>query len=111
MTGGAGGMGQSSGSSDGGGSKRSAADDISAVAPPFDVEDVLRMHRVGLQDEVIIQALRARFHPMTLSADDLELLTKNSVSPTVISVMEDPFRDGSTSEGRSHSRTGTDHNI
>jgi hypothetical protein len=52
------------------------------------------MHRVGLQDEVIIQALRARFHPMTLSADDRELLTKNSVSSTVISVMEDPFGTG-----------------
>ncbi len=88
------GMGQSSGNSDGGGSKRSAADDISAVAPPFDVDDVLRMHRVGLQDEVIIQALRARFHPVALTDADRELLTKNSVSLAVISALEDPFGTG-----------------
>jgi hypothetical protein len=97
MTGGGGGMsgGNSQSSSPGGnGSQRPSGDDISAVAPPFDVEDILRMHRVGLQDEVIIQALRARYHRIILSAADRELLTKNSVSPTVISAMEDPLGTG-----------------
>jgi hypothetical protein len=67
---------------------RNPADNISAIAPPFDVDDVLRMHRVGLQDEVIINALRARYHPLKLSDSDRALLVKNSVSAAVIAAIE-----------------------
>jgi hypothetical protein len=70
---------------------RNPADNISAIAPPFDVDDVLRMHRVGLQDEVIINALRARYHPLKLSDSDRVLLVKNSVSAAVIAAMENPL--------------------
>ena len=66
---------------------RNAADDISAIAPPFDVYDVLRMHRVGLQDEVIINALRSRYHPLKLSDSARALLVKNSVDAAVIAAM------------------------
>jgi len=72
---------------------RNAQDDIGDVAPPFDVEDVLRMHRVGLQDEVIINALRARYHPLKLSASERNELVKNSVSEAVIEAIEDPLGD------------------
>lgn len=82
------GMSSQSGSSS---QERNAADDISAIAPPFDVYDVLRMHRVGLQDEVIINALRARYHPLKLSDSDRALLVKNSVSTAVIAAMENPL--------------------
>ena len=82
------GMSSQSGSSS---QERNAADDISAIAPPFDVYDVLRMHRVGLQDEVIINALRARYHPLKLSDSDRALLVKNSVSAAVIAAMENPL--------------------
>ena len=82
------GMSSQSGSSS---QNRNAADDISAIAPPFDVDDVLRMHRVGLQDEVIINALRARYHPLKLSDSDRTLLIKNSVSAAVIAAMENPL--------------------
>ena len=82
------GMSSQSGSSS---QNRNTADDISAIAPPFDVDDVLRMHRVGLQDEVIINALRARYHPLKLSDSDRTLLIKNSVSAAVIAAMENPL--------------------
>jgi hypothetical protein len=84
------GISSGSGSENGSTSARNPADDVTAVAPPFDVEDILRMSRVGLQDEVIINALRARFHPMQLTAQDLQLLRKHSVSEAVIAVMENP---------------------
>lgn len=77
---------QAAGSSE----QRNPADNISAVAPPFDVEDVLRMHRVGLQDEVIISALRARYHPLKLTEAERALLVKHSVSAEVILAMENP---------------------
>lgn len=70
---------------------RNPADDITAVAPPFDVEDVIRMHRVGLEDEVIINELRARYHPLKLSREQRALLIKNGVSGKVIAAMEDPW--------------------
>jgi len=82
------------GQKSGGSQQRDEADSIASVAPPFDVEDVRRMHRVGLQDEVIINALRARFHPLKLSAADRSLLEKDSVSTAVISAIEDPFGTG-----------------
>ena len=82
------GMSTQSGSSS---QERNAADDISAIAPPFDVDDVLRMHRVGLQDVVIINALRSRYHPLKLSDSDRALLVKNSVDAAVIAAMENPL--------------------
>ena len=82
------GMSSQSGSSS---QERNAADNISAIAPPFDVDDVLRMHRVGLQDEVIINALRARYHPLKLNDSERALLMKNSVSAAVITAMENPL--------------------
>jgi hypothetical protein len=72
---------------------RDPQDDISDVAPPFNVEDVLRMHRVGLQDEVIINALRARYHPFKLTAGERDELEKNSISEAVIEAIEDPLAE------------------
>lgn len=70
---------------------RNPADDITAVAPPFDVDDVLRMHRVGLQDEVIINALQSRYHPLILTAAELRKLRSHGVSELVICAIGDPF--------------------
>lgn len=69
-------------------------DAISAIAPPFEVEDVLRMHRVGLTDEVIINALRARYHPLVLTDQDRDTLKKAGVSDRVMVAMEDPYGVG-----------------
>lgn len=69
---------------------RNPADDITAVAPPFNVEDVIRMHNAGIQDEVLLNLLRARCHPLKLSPDDRARLISNSVSDTVIRAMEFP---------------------
>jgi hypothetical protein len=49
------------------------------------------MHHVGLQDEVIINALRARYHPFMLSAGERAELERNSVSAAVIAAIEDPL--------------------
>jgi hypothetical protein len=69
-------------------------DAISAVAPPFDVEDVLRMHRVGLQDDVIVNALRSRYYPLLLTDDNRALLKSGKVSDRVIVAIEDPYGIG-----------------
>lgn len=87
--------GSQSGSS--GAATRDPQDDITAVAPPFNVDDVLRMHRVGLQDEVIINALRARYHPFKLTHSEREELERNSVSEAVIDAIEDPLGEGAAS--------------
>lgn len=70
------------------------SDLISAIAPPFDVDDVLRMHRVGLQDEVIVNALRLRYHPLILTGEEKTRLKNAGVSERVIDAMEDPYGIG-----------------
>jgi len=69
-------------------------DAITAVAPPFDVEDVLRMHRVGLQDEVIVNALRTRYHPLVLTDAERSALKTDGISDRVIVAIEDPYGIG-----------------
>jgi hypothetical protein len=66
----------------------------SAIAPPFDVEDVLRMHRVGLQDDVIVNALRSRYHPLVLTDDDRASLKTGGICDRVIVAIEDPYGIG-----------------
>jgi hypothetical protein len=51
------------------------------------------MHRVGLQDEVIINALRARYHPFKLTNDERAELEKDAVSAAVIAAIEDPLSE------------------
>lgn len=70
------------------------ADALTAVAPPFDVVDVLRMHRVGLQDEVIVNALRSRYHPLVLTDSERTALRTAGVSDRVIVAIEDPYGIG-----------------
>ncbi len=69
-------------------------DALTAVAPPFDVEDVLRMHRVGLQDDVITNALRTRYHPLILKDAERSALKAGGVSDRVIVAIEDPYGIG-----------------
>jgi hypothetical protein len=69
-------------------------DKLTAVAPPFDVEDVLRMHRVGLQDEVIDNALRTRYHPLVLTDAERSVLKGAGISDRVIVAIEDPYGIG-----------------
>lgn len=71
-------------------SARNPADDITAVAPPFNVEDVIRMHNAGIEDEVLLNLLRARCRPVKLSQHDRARLISNSVSDAVIRAMEFP---------------------
>lgn len=74
--------------------KTAEADAITAVAPPFDVDDVLRMHRAGLQDEVIINGLQTRYHPLILTDAEKNRLVQAGVSAAVIYAMEDPYNIG-----------------
>jgi hypothetical protein len=74
--------------------KTSSADAITATAPPYDVDDVLRMHRVGLQDEVIVNALRGRYHPLVLTDEERNKLHSHGVSEEVVYALEDPFNIG-----------------
>ncbi len=69
-------------------------DALTAVAPPFDVEDVLRMHRVGLQDDVITNALRTRYQPLILKDAERSALKAGGVSERVIVAIEDPYGIG-----------------
>ncbi len=52
------------------------------------------MHRVGLQDDVIVNALRTRYHPLILTDADRATLRKAGVSDRVIVAMEDPYGIG-----------------
>jgi hypothetical protein len=70
------------------------SDLIGAVAPPFDIVDVLRMQRVGLQDEVIVNALRSRYHPLILTDEERNTLKTHGVSDRVIVALEDPYGIG-----------------
>ena len=95
MSGMGGGFGSSQQSSTGdSGASKNSADAITAVAPPYDVDDVLRMHRAGLQDEVIVNALRGRYHPLVLNGTDRLRLKDHGVSEIVVSAMEDPYGIG-----------------
>jgi hypothetical protein len=74
--------------------KTASADAITGIAPPYDVDDVLRMHRVGLQDEVIINALRGRYHPLVLTDEERNKLHTHGVSEEVVYALEDPYDIG-----------------
>ncbi len=73
---------------------RDKSDLNGAIAPPFDLEDVLRMSRVGLQDEVIVNALRRRYHPLILTDENRKTLKSVGVSDRVIVAIEDPYGIG-----------------
>jgi len=73
---------------------RDKSDLIGATAPPFDVEDVIRMHSVGVQDGVIVNALRTRYHPLILTEVDRKQLKEAGISDRVIVAMEDPYGIG-----------------
>lgn len=90
------GLGSSSGSSTNSSSPgfTNKSDLIGAIAPPFDIVDVLRMHRVGLQDEVIVNQLRSRYHPLILTDDERKTLKTAGISDRVIVALEDPYGIG-----------------
>ncbi len=73
---------------------RDKSDLNGAIVPPFDLEDVLRMHRVGLQDEVIVNALRKRYHPLILTDENRKTLKSDGVSDRVVVAIEDPYGIG-----------------
>jgi hypothetical protein len=52
------------------------------------------MHRVGLQDEVIVNALRSRYHPLVLTDSERTVLKAAGVSDRVIVAIEDPYGIG-----------------
>src|ERR1035438_4815390 len=61
------------------------------------VDDVIRLSKAGLSDDVIIQQIKKKGQRFDLSADQLIQLKSASVSERVIQVMIDPARDPSPS--------------
>lgn len=91
------GTGMGAGTSEGngsGGGFTNPEDLITATAPPFTVSDVIRMHRVGLSDIVIVNELRTRYHPIMLTAAQTAKLKAAGVDKRVRYAMEDPFGIG-----------------
>ena len=63
------------------------------------VDDVIRLSKAGLSDDVIIQQIKKKGQRFDLSADQLIQLKSASVSERVIQVMIDPTRNPSPSPG------------
>src|ERR1017187_672768 len=57
------------------------------------VDDVIRLSKAGLSDDVIIQQIKKKGQHFDLSTDQLVQLKSASVSERVIQVMIDPTRD------------------
>ena len=66
-------------------------------AEPMTVDDVIRLSKAGLSDDVIIQQIRKQGQRFNLSTDQLVQLKSASVSERVIQVMIDPTKDTSPS--------------
>ena len=64
---------------------------------PMTVDDVIRLSKAGLSDDVIIQQIRNQGQRFNLSTDQLVQLKSASVSERVIQVMIDPTKDTSPS--------------
>ncbi|HET7903647.1 MAG TPA: hypothetical protein VFM17_03710, partial [Candidatus Eisenbacteria bacterium] len=61
-----------------------------ATAPPasaFGWKDVLKMHRAGIADSLILQKIEYSGETIRLDADDMEALKEAGVSDEVISAM------------------------
>lgn len=60
------------------------------VAHPLTVEDVIKMSKAGLSEDIVIQQLKKKNQTFDLSTEQLVQLKTASVSDHVISVMMDP---------------------
>src|ERR1035437_5037102 len=61
------------------------------------VDDVIKLSKAGLSDDLIIQQIRKKGQRFDLSTDQLVRLKSASVSERVIQVMIDPTKDPSPS--------------
>lgn len=64
----------------------------SASAGSLSVEDVIKLSKAGVDDEVIIQKIKKQGQPFDLTTDQLIQLKSASVSSRVIQVMLDPSK-------------------
>jgi hypothetical protein len=64
--------------------------DLAPVSKPMTVQDVIKLSKAGLGDNLIIQQLRKKNQRFDLSTDQLLQLKAASVSDAVIQVMIDP---------------------
>jgi len=69
------------------------------------VDDVIRLSKAGLSDEVIIQQIKKKGQRFDLSTDQLVQLKSASVSERVIQVMIDPTKDPAPSSYGQKNRT------
>lgn len=65
--------------------------DLAPVSKPMTVQDVIKLSKAGLGDDLIIQQLRKKNQRFDLSTDQLLQLKAASVSDRVIQVMIDPM--------------------
>ena len=65
-----------------------------ATAGTLTVQDIVKMSKAGLDDEVIIQQIRKNGQAFDLTTDQLIELKSNSVSNRVLQVMQDPSKAG-----------------
>ena len=68
----------------------------SASAGSFSVEDVIKLSKAGIDDDVIIQKIKKQGQPFDLTTDQLIHLKSASVSSRVIQVMLDPAKADAT---------------
>ncbi len=62
------------------------------VAKWLSIDDIVKMSKAGLGDEIIVQQIRKKGHAYDLAPDELIQLKTASVSNHVISVMMDPSK-------------------
>lgn len=63
-----------------------------APAGTLTVQDIVKMSKAGLDDEVIVQQIKKNGQAFDLTTDQLIELKSNSVSNRVIQVMQDPLK-------------------
>jgi hypothetical protein len=61
------------------------------------VQDVIKLSKAGIGDDLIIQQIKKKNHPFDLSTDQLIELKAASVSKRVIQAMIDPTKDSGSS--------------
>ncbi len=84
-------------------SNANAPTGTSASAGPLSVDDVIKLSKAGVDDDVIIQKIKKQGQPFDLSTDQLIQLKSASASSRVIQVMLDPSKADATQPAASTS--------
>ncbi|MBI1745927.1 MAG: hypothetical protein HYR55_04975 [Acidobacteria bacterium] len=71
-----------------------------ASSSQFTVDTVIRLHKSGISEDILITKIKQNNKPFDLSADEILKLQEAKVSDRVIQMLMDPTLDPKTAEGK-----------